>query len=277
MTVEPIISGFARITEESIRESSYVFIDTNDGIANLIDYLDGLPAWPPSLYVDLEGVNLSRNGTISVIQIYVLPLDMTYLIDVCTLQEETFSQPSAMGRTLKDIFESPSVPKVFFDVRSDSDALYGHFGINLGGVQDVQLMELATRNFPKDLVHGLEKCIDRDISMSSSEKQAWKIRKENGRKLFAPGQGGSYEIWNTRPLPADIMQYCVQDVKILPRLWQRYRRSMSDRWSVVVKNEIESRIIDSQSPDYIEKGRLRTLAPCGWEHSLSLRNRTRWA
>ncbi|KAH8434349.1 uncharacterized protein LDX57_011997 [Aspergillus melleus] len=264
-TVEPIMSGFAHITEESIRESSYVFIDTSAGIANLIDYLDGLPVRPPSLYVDLEGVNLSRNGTISIIQIYVLPLDMTYLIDVRTLQEETFSQPSAMGRTLKDIFESPSTPKVFFDVRSDSDALYSHFGISLGGVQDVQLMELATRNFPKDLVHGLGTCIERDLSMSSSEQQSWKIRKENGRKLFAPGQGGSYEIWNTRPLPADIMQYCVQDVKILPRLWQNYKRSMSYRWSVLVENEVKNRIIDSHSPDYIEKGRLRTLAPRGWE------------
>ncbi|KAI9041893.1 uncharacterized protein KD926_006439 [Aspergillus affinis] len=262
---EPILTGFEPTAAEIIQENPYVFIDTNHGIADLIENLEGLPASPPSLYVDLEGVKLSRYGTVSVIQIYVLPLDMTYMIDVLKLQEETFSHPSSTDSTLKDIFESPSIPKVFFDVRSDSDALYSHFGINLAGVQDVQLMELATRRFSKELVHGLQKCIERDFSMSFSEKQAWKTRKENGRKLFAPGQGGSYEIWNKRPLPADIMHYCVQDVKILPRLWQRYRQMLSYRWSLLVDEEVEKRIIDSQSPDFIEKGRLRTLAPHGWK------------
>lgn len=40
-------------------------------IRTLIDGLSGLQADPPPLYMDLEGVNLSRHGTISLITIYV--------------------------------------------------------------------------------------------------------------------------------------------------------------------------------------------------------------
>jgi hypothetical protein len=49
------------------------------------------------------------------------------------------------GQTLKMIFESETIQKVFFDVRNDSDALYYHFGISLAGVHDIQVMEFAVR------------------------------------------------------------------------------------------------------------------------------------
>ncbi|KAL4963974.1 uncharacterized protein BDV14DRAFT_201232 [Aspergillus stella-maris] len=37
-----------------------------------------LPNTPPSLYVDVEGVNLSRHGTVSILQVYHLPQDKVY-------------------------------------------------------------------------------------------------------------------------------------------------------------------------------------------------------
>lgn len=48
--------------------------------------------------------------------------------------------------SLKSILESSMTPKVFFDVRTDSDALYGQFGIRLAGIIDLQLMEVASRS-----------------------------------------------------------------------------------------------------------------------------------
>lgn len=39
----------------------------------LVDILDEQPTSPPSLYIDLGSVNLSRHSTISILLVYVLP------------------------------------------------------------------------------------------------------------------------------------------------------------------------------------------------------------
>lgn len=122
------------------------------------------------------------------------------------------------GQTLMGILESPHIPKVFFDVRNDSDALFHHFNVKLAGVINLQLMELATRYYSRKYVSGLAKCIDRDALLTTDEMQTWKASKEKGLKLFAAERGGSYEVFNVRPLPDDIKEYCVQDVQFLPEL-----------------------------------------------------------
>jgi exonuclease 3'-5' domain-containing protein 1 len=79
-------------------------------------------------------------------------------------------------------------------------------------------MELATRNFPKRHLSGLQKCIEWDAPITIREKSAWIAAKEEGLKLFATEKGGRYEVFNERPLPDAIIHYCVQDVQFLPRL-----------------------------------------------------------
>lgn len=58
------------------------FVDTEAGVAGLIEEIQGLPTSPPSLYIDLEGINLSRHGSNSILQDPAPPLDKAYLIDV---------------------------------------------------------------------------------------------------------------------------------------------------------------------------------------------------
>lgn len=55
-------------------DQSPEFVDTEAKIASLVGRLQNLPISPPSLYIDLEGVDLSRNGSISILQIHILPL-----------------------------------------------------------------------------------------------------------------------------------------------------------------------------------------------------------
>lgn len=47
---------------------------------------------------------------------------------------------------MKSLLEDNRLPKVLFDCRMDSDALFGQFGVLIGGVIDLQLMCLATQN-----------------------------------------------------------------------------------------------------------------------------------
>lgn len=106
-----------------------MFIDTVGGLGELLDALAHLPACSPSLFIDLEGVNLSRHGTISILQIYASSVKKTFLIDVYTSRDEAFSHPASDGSNLRSILESPSIIKVLFDVRNDWDALFSHYGI----------------------------------------------------------------------------------------------------------------------------------------------------
>ncbi|KAL7918535.1 ribonuclease H-like domain-containing protein [Trichoderma austrokoningii] len=240
-------------------------VDTVAAMSALIDSLKGLPREPPSIYVDLEGVNLSRHGTISILQLYICPANLVYLIDVLVLQEKSFSTPATVGRlTLKDILESRSTPKVFFDVRNDSDALYSHFRIKLAGVIDLQLWELAARPFAGRFVKGLAKCIEDDSSLSDNDKFEFLRAKEKGKSLFSPEHGGSYAVFNERPLSKDILDYCAQDVYILPDLLRCYAGRCDAIWEKRVAEASRSRVAQSQRTHYNGKGAHMALAPADW-------------
>ncbi|KAI0469198.1 ribonuclease H-like protein [Xylaria cf. heliscus] len=247
------------------QEETGGLLDTTAAISSMIDELSGLPAMPPSIFIDLEGADLSRHGSISILQIHVRTTSKSYLVDIRTLGEAAFLTPgTGTTRTLKTILESPMIPKVFFDVRADSDALYGHYGIELQAVQDLQLMELATRRHGKNFVTGLRKCIDKDMPRKSIERRKWLATKEEGLKLFSPESGGSYEVFNQRPLPEKIRLYCIQDVQHLPCLWDVYNRKLTTQWKDRVQQASEDRVAQSQGPDFDPRSRLMARAPEGW-------------
>lgn len=269
LSAKPLQDDLSTLTQSLKKSSvweeySIIFVQTVAGVTELLEELTDLPTEPPSLYIDLEGVNLSRHGTISIIQIFVYPIKRTFLVDIHTLKGSAFSAPASNGSLLHSILESPSIPKVFFDVRNDSDALFSHYQITLAGVQDIQLMELAQRSFNRRCVNNLGKCIEYDASLTPDERKHWKSTKDTGRKLFCPEQGGSYDVFNIRPLSDEIIQYCAQDVQFLPRLWHKYDRAMSQRWKAKVEEEVRNRIELSKSSNYIPEGRHRALAPKGW-------------
>jgi exonuclease 3'-5' domain-containing protein 1 len=219
-------------------------VDSTDSLGTLLNTLTTLPVDPPCIYIDLEGAKLSRTGSISLILLFLPPKDHVYLIDVFTLGNATFTTAGKDTTTLKDIFESATIPKVFFDVRNDSDVLYAHIGIALQGIQDIQLMENTSRSgtlWGKRLLHGLAKCIETDAPLSASEKQKWKDAKERALTLFAPEKGGSYELFDARPLADDITGYCIQDVRFLPRLRDLYLGRLTQVW----KSRVETETLES--------------------------------
>lgn len=263
VNITSTIPGLTNSSQQSSLNDdlSFQFIDSCNLLTNVIDILSELPIEPPSLYLDLEGVCLSRHGTISILQIHASPRNCTYLIDVYSLREKAFLTASINGQTLKAILESSAIPKVFFDVRRDSDALYAHFGINLAGIQDIQLMELATRSSSKRLLNGLSRCVERDAEMTEIEKRKWKSVKEKGLTLFDPKRGGSYEVFNVRPLAKDVRAYCIQDVQFMPRLWARYSSKLTTQWARKVDEATRERVTSSQSETFSSEGPHMALGP----------------
>jgi exonuclease 3'-5' domain-containing protein 1 len=112
---EAKIAGIFGALEKSnaSRVSAYNLVATDADVANLVESLEKLPADPLALFVDLEGVNLSRHGSVSLLQIFTLPQEQTRLVDIHTLKERAFTQASANDTTLKSILGSPSVTRFF--------------------------------------------------------------------------------------------------------------------------------------------------------------------
>jgi exonuclease 3'-5' domain-containing protein 1 len=241
-------------------------IDSPSALKNFINNLPDCKGLEPSLYIDLEGNNLSRYGTLSLITVLVEPQHTTHLVDVTSLGNDAFTVAGSDGRTLKSILESQEIVKVFFDIRNDSDALFGIYDIRVEGIEDLQLMELASRSFSRRTVNGLAKCIERDAQITATEKIQWKKTKDLGRKLFAPELGGTYAVLDQRPLPPQMISYCVQDVVHMPALRELYCARLGDAWRRKVKVETTARIALSQTKNFSGKGRQMALGPTEWLH-----------
>ncbi|KAH8655995.1 domain-containing protein 1 [Tricladium varicosporioides] len=250
----------------STPQQATVIVDTAEKIASVLSSLTDLPASPPSLYIDLEGIDLGRKGTISILSIHVLPKLTTYLIDIQTLQDSAFitPAPNKISTNLKSILESPTIPKVLFDVRNDSDALFALYGISLDGVKDLQLMELASRAYSRNFLAGLAKSIEKDGPFSFQAKQSWKERKLS----FATGD--QYHRLSIRPFSPKAIEYCAQDVTFLPGLWNVYAAKLvSDQqtfWRMMIREGLKKRLALSRSAGYNPQGPDKARGP--WDEDL---------
>ncbi|KAI4905965.1 hypothetical protein J4E90_011040 [Alternaria incomplexa] len=232
-------------------------VDTSQAVVKLVDQLisshetrdDTLDR--PIIHISLEGVSLGRSGTTSIITLLLheSPSSQhTYLVDVRTLGAQAFTTAGADGKTLKQILENSDIPKVFFDVRNASAALFALYNIALEEVQDVQLMDSAAR-----------KTTAKRISFHRSET----LRRDRhaGEILFRAEFGGSPEVFNQRPLPDDIVKYCVGEVACLPVLRNMLWRTRTQKWRDFVRDETERRVAYTHAAGYQSGGTDRVLAP----------------
>ncbi|OJK01944.1 hypothetical protein ASPACDRAFT_40761 [Aspergillus aculeatus ATCC 16872] len=196
-------------------------IDTPERVSQLMDDLLLDPT--ENLYVDLEGENLCRHGTITIVAIHLIEPRQTYLVDVHTLGDAASHTPAATDNTttLKTILESPTRTKVFLDVRSDSDALRVLYDILLQGAEDVQIMELGFRQCTGGWLRRLGPAAGdvvllpqrrREYIATLDDFQMWSVERETAvrweesqddgyvlrgrRKALVPWAVGDFENWN---------------------------------------------------------------------------------
>jgi len=168
------------------------------------------------LAIDLEGIALSREGELCLMQMSG-PGESTpvYLFDICVLGKEAFDEGG-----LKELLESESVTKVFYDVRSDNDALLHQFGIKVKRAYDVQVLWHTRFQHPDDrYLQGLKKVqglfLQESGVLGSAESERLDAGKEAGVRLFAPELGGDYQVWKRRPLLPALVEYAAADIKFL--------------------------------------------------------------
>jgi exonuclease 3'-5' domain-containing protein 1 len=115
-------------------------INTVEEIGKLVDWLvfRHAPSVPysPTMYIDLEGIDLCREGSLSILTLLIdtgIPTSRVYLVDVHILGAKAFNTAGVKQKALKGILQDENIPTGFFDVRNDSDALFAHFGVALQG------------------------------------------------------------------------------------------------------------------------------------------------
>lgn len=210
-----------------------------------------------TIYLDLEGKNPSRDGTLTLATMLIQPQNVTRVIDVLSLGESAFDIESEEGTSLKSILEDPDIPKSVWDVRNDADALWAHFRVALAGVTDVQLLENASRPewMDQTRLRGLDRAILYDLKLPFMEKERWLRTKDNGRNIM------SQDGFSTRPLASDTLQYCVNDVVHLPALQKYYMQRITPKWLARAHEESHRRVADARSPGYQPQSPDKVFAP----------------
>ncbi|KAH8707641.1 ribonuclease H-like domain-containing protein [Phaeosphaeriaceae sp. PMI808] len=199
-----------------------------------------------ALYLDIEGWNLSRHGTVSIITILAHPSNQAQLIDVSALGDLAFSTALEDGKTLQSILEDHGICKYIWDVRNDANALWFHYGVSLSGITDLQLLENASRSDDKTYVRGLDKCTTR-----------WLRTKQDIKKLMC------IDVFSIRPLEPKTMEYCQNDIIHLPALREIYIARIKPEWLTKAKEKSEYRVTQARSPEYNPQSKEKKLGPWG--------------
>lgn len=222
-------------------------VHNTTSVSEMVTKLTTLPTNPPSLYLYLGGLQPLRHRSISIIIILAQSSSFRhiYFVDIHTLGIYAFISQGRSRVTLQTILESPLVPKVFFDVRNGSRALYAQFQVALRCVQDVQLMEKASRPGSRQLRNGLSECI-RDVMPRVRDRIRWLMLNAAGEYLLTPEKGGTSTAFNQRPLPARLAYYCIGNVELLPSMRQTYFGRLVGVWALIVGDETKERVEESQ-------------------------------
>lgn len=179
-----------------------------------------------SVAVDFEGVKLCRHGVLCLVQMTISDNPrLVYVLDVHVLGRGAFTLLSPRGMSVKAVLENESITKVWFDPRNDVDALYHQFGIQPRGIFDLQLAEIATRRhrgFHVSYLRGLHKCLSECPQLKEEQKSFASQINEMGKELFEPQNGGSYEIFEQRPLNPIILVYAAHDSRYMLVLYEQY-------------------------------------------------------
>ena len=90
---------------------------------------------------------------------------------------------------MRNIFETDTIQKAFFDCRAKSEALSHRFGIRLAGVVDLQLLDLATQKKAgsRRKLPSLETSLERRLHLPPDDSQVWHKVKHEAKKVIQFG------------------------------------------------------------------------------------------
>jgi exonuclease 3'-5' domain-containing protein 1 len=101
---EEIISSLTEDLDRStLTDDARELIKSTAPLSSIVASVVDLPTNSPSHYIDLEDINLSRQGCISILQIHVAPHKNSYLIDTHILGSKAFDGDGKKDCTLRSV------------------------------------------------------------------------------------------------------------------------------------------------------------------------------
>jgi len=197
----PKLMGLEEYKSIPCTESPYVYI--------MVDSYDKLLAASSHLRkqtllsVDCEGVNLSRNGKLCLVQI-ATEKD-TFLFDVLALGDTTFV--AGIGSILQD----EDILKVMHDCRADSDALFHQHQIALNNVFDTQIAHALHEKITQGWSAKKRSSLVDVVRVHSPESMVELKYKMEIKPLYSRNSA----LWEQRPLTQLLINYACADVRVL--------------------------------------------------------------
>lgn len=195
-------------------------------------------------------------------------LGRVYHVDLISFGDAVLSAEPASGTSLKTILESPTIKKVLFDVRNDSDALFAHHQISLRGVIDIQLMELAARTYSRRYLAGLAKCVEGGSAAAPATKEHWRSVAQIFDLRRRSEELSGRHILNIRPIDPLVLELSKLRVVLLPQLWRIYsnklRADYQCFWRSKLTFETEERVKFARSARYDGDSKDNALGPWDW-------------
>ncbi|CAG8981233.1 hypothetical protein HYALB_00003831 [Hymenoscyphus albidus] len=242
-------------------KGSVTWVESEEDYKKFLTYLHEIKRNVIELALDcVASRGLSRRGNVTHLTISVQSLDHTWVLCHTKLPLNFFDiADESSGKILRSILEDPEIQQLWFDVRSDSDALFGIYEIRLGHVIDVQLMEVAARYGLERMRSGLaslKECVSNrgHKFLSHTTCQEWLYNKRKGREFF---QQYGYEILEDDPLPSTAKEYTAGDTFILFGLYKEYKKdnifigeALKVDLGALVKEYSEKRVEYSQDSEY---------------------------
>jgi hypothetical protein len=138
------------------------FVNTIDKHREFLPKLLTMNKWVLQAFCDLEGKDLGKPpGTVSLFQLTLAHLGHTWIFHITKLGKQVFTMMETQGQSIRGLLESGEYLIGWWGCRSDANALWFHYEIKLHprGTYDIQMMELATREGPRDRRHDLDKVV----------------------------------------------------------------------------------------------------------------------
>jgi hypothetical protein len=156
------------------------FVDSEEGLKEMLRVIEACIVVSESSRPSEPTLSVDTEGEIALLQILVHAAKAVYIIDFTNLGDLVFatsiSAEESTETSLKTIFESPSILKLFWDVRGNSAMFHKFHGVILKCVLDVQLMDLVTRRGYKGSKGRSKKKILRDHKTVKAMGQAFHER-----------------------------------------------------------------------------------------------------
>ncbi|GAW01746.1 3 -5 exonuclease and kh-i domain-containing protein [Lentinula edodes] len=223
-------SGAKSPEAKPIESIEFILCDTEASFSSAVSLLE--PS--SSLIIDCEGLDLGVNGgalSLVCIRSMAPQISQNFLFDFVAL--------SALRCSLQPLFSlltSPTILKILYDGRMDFSALYHGYNMELVNVIDLELVDIKSRftrgETPEKHKQRLMRCFS--YKQVNNVRSAYKYKDvhvfqglgscliEHGCKATSPKKHVDHELWMTRPLPNEYLQYAAHDVEIIDALHSHF-------------------------------------------------------